>query len=312
MGNCWKARKSGDSKKYEEEDIPTLRPDGIQLPCDDFITGLQKGVEDDIWILGQEFLISIYKEWAIFRSWETQERVKTLCSKDGIVACGGKSIEIFNENGNSIGKLLGHERPVNALALSNNLAISGSGDWSLRLWDLNSQQEIDKNIINWNVITSVKWVPQEPLVIQTSEDLRLRIWDLRERKILRSSVISVGDNFATCCDVKGDYIVTGHRGFDSQGCEAKIWDRRKNEELKTLKGHEQAVESVKFIGDTIFSCGKDGKINQFRLDGDLIDTWTNPLPKPLVSMELYKSGILIANIDPKVMYFTINPLFKAL
>lgn len=303
--------KTNDTRKYEEEEVPTQRTEGIQLPSDDFIIGLQKGSEDDVWILGQEFIIGLYKDFVPQKTWNTQERIKTISTNNGIILCGGKTVEIYNEDSNLLGKLKGHERPVNALALKHNIAISGSGDWSLRLWDLNTLTEIDRNVINWNVITCLKMIPDEPLVVQTSEDLRLRIWDLRERKIMKSSVISVGDNFATCCDVKGDYIITGHRGFDSQGCEAKLWDRRKNQELKAFKGHEQAVESVKFIGETVFSCGKDGKINQYSMDGSILDTWTHPLAKPLVSMEVYKKGLIVANIDPKVMYFTVNPIFHA-
>lgn len=55
----------------------------------------------------------------------------------------------------------------------------------------------------------------------------------------------VGTNFATTCDIlscEGEdlYIVTGHRGFNNEGADIKLWDLRSFSEdnlLYTYKKH---------------------------------------------------------------------------
>ena len=49
----------------------------------------------------------------------------------------------------------------------------------MRLWDLSTASLVNKSSISRNVVTCLKWVPDEPhMVAQGSEDLRLRLWDV--------------------------------------------------------------------------------------------------------------------------------------
>ena len=121
-------------------------------------------------------------------------------------------------------------------------------------------------------------------------------------------MIAVGDNFATCCDVKDNYVVTGHRGFSGNGCDVKLWDFRKKEEVLVIKEHQQSVEAVIITDNNLISCAKDGKIVRCGMDGKIVDVWEHPQAKPFVAMQKYKEGILAANIEPKVMFFNIDPL----
>jgi WD40 repeat protein len=308
MGNCFPFSKSERSKYEENEDIPTHRIDSIQLKSQEYISGLAVYSEDS-WVLSQENNVSLYNDFICTNYWQTSERIRATSIDMTSVITGGKTIEIYTHKGKLQGKLAGHEHPVSSLCSRNNLLLSGSNDWSIRLWDLFTLQEIDKSTINWNVITCIKWAT-ESLAIQTSEDLRLRLWDIRERKLIKSSGINVGENFATCCDVSGNYILTGHRGFSGNGCDVKLWDLRKREQVLTLKEHQQSVEAVKITEENLVSCGKDGKIFMYKLDGTVIEQWKHPLEKPFVTMELYKQGMLVANIEPKIMFFSFNPLLN--
>ena len=302
MGNCCKI-KTVPYKYSEHEDGSTHRNDGISILSDDCITSISANAIT--WVLSQEFSLSVYADNSITSSHLTSERVRSLCTSNELMLYGGKNIHITDYSGNERGKLEGHERAVSSLALNKNLLISGSSDWSLRLWDINSLKELNKSVINWNVITSVKWV--ENSIIQTSEDLTLRIWDIRDDRINGSLSTSAGDNFATCCDVKGFYCVTGHRGFDTEGCEAKLWDIRKMEIVQNMIGHQEAVEGVKFVGNNIVTCGKDGKLISFGMDGKVNYTWEHKDRKQFIAMDSFKNGILVASIEPKVYYFSINP-----
>lgn len=61
----------------------------------------------------------------------------------------------------------------------------------------------------------------------------------------------VGTNFATNCDVRGHTLITGHRGFNQEGAEVKIWDLRKfgADEclLNTYAEHKFTPEAVRFL-----------------------------------------------------------------
>lgn len=63
----------------------------------------------------------------------------------------------------------------------------------------------------------------------------LRLWDTRGMEVVSS--INVGENFAVCCDVNDNYVVTGHRGFDSNGTVARLWDIRVSKQLQEFSGH---------------------------------------------------------------------------
>lgn len=306
MGICFPLPKT-DCEKYKgSEEILTNRVESIQLQSEEFISSLA-ACNEDKWVLAQENLVSMFSEFQCITKWTVEERIRTLCVGENYVIVGGKNVEIFTHSGKLQSRLIGHERPVNAMCSQNHLLLTGSGDWTLRLWDMFTQEELDRNLINWNVVTSLAWA-NENLVVQTSEDLRLRLWDIREKKIMKSAVIHVGDNFATCCDARDNLVITGHRGFSGSGCDVNLWDLRKKELVKNIKTHSQSVESVKILDEEFFSCSKDGKIAQINNNGEVVQIWTHPEEKPFVSMDLYKIGILAANIEPKVMFFNTNPL----
>ncbi|OMJ95526.1 hypothetical protein SteCoe_1128 [Stentor coeruleus] len=303
MGNCCKI-KTVPYKYSEHDDGSTHRTDGIVLRSDDVITSLSS--YSNTWALSQDFCISLYSDFVLTSSYTTSERVRCLKLIDNSLIYCGKNVTILNLSGSDRGKMQGHERSINSIDLNANTLVTGSADWSLRLWDLEKCEEICKSVINWNVVTSLKYSNNE--IIQTSEDLRLRIWDSRDFKLAISSICNVGDNFANCCDVKDYYIATGHRGFGGNGCDVKLWDMRKLQtSIAEMKGHDEAVESVKFIGRHLISCGKDGKLLNFNLDAQLKNSWEHKNKKPFSVMETFKQGILAGSVEPRVYFFSVNP-----
>jgi WD40 repeat protein len=59
------------------------------------------------------------------------------------------------------------------------------------------------------------------------------------------------------------YLATGCKGFNSVGCEIKVWDIRatSHEPISELRGHEHDVNSCTFTSDgNILSASKDGSI----------------------------------------------------
>jgi len=143
----------------------------------------------------------------------------------------------------------GHTLPVSGLVINteNSQLCSGSRDYSVRFWDIETNQQIKMLVEKRNVVTCMSWIPGEESILQGSEDLFLRIWDARSYSI--GQKFDSGTSFPLACDVSCDslYFVTAHNGVDSDGCEVKLWDRRKNSLLETLKGHTQAVYDCLFL-----------------------------------------------------------------
>lgn len=163
----------------------------------------------------------------------------------------------------------GHELNVAALALSpdERLLFSGARDTSVRLWDVHSSKQIAINKTPRNLVTALCWVPGEASsVLQASEDLRLRLWDVRsagpqQSASLKPTSTMLGhSNIPLCCDVSRDGMsfLTCHKGFDGTGCELRVWDRRQGATRQVLRGHQQAVQSCAFVGNTTGSYGVSG------------------------------------------------------
>ena len=108
--------------------------------------------------------------------------------------------------------------------------VSGSRDQTTRLWDLETRKQLHSRLIGRNAVTYLKWLPNSTdLFIECSEDLTLRLWDIRSKPFKPSVEFLVGTNFATNCDIlsiEGEdlYLATGHRGFNQEGAEVKVWD----------------------------------------------------------------------------------------
>ena len=131
--------------------------------------------------------------------------------------------------------LRGHELSVMAVAVAEDgqQALSGSRDCSLRHWDLATGTTKGRCHLEQNVVTCLKWVPGETsLVAQGSEDLRLRLWDVRTLSRPAAVLENEYVYFPLCCDCSGPYVLTGSNGFNTVGCELRLWDRRTRKQVR--------------------------------------------------------------------------------
>lgn len=96
----------------------------------------------------------------------------------------------------------------------------------------------------------MSWVSEQSVVLQGSEDLRLRLWDPRA---LYKPVATMEGYiyFPLACAATGEYFLTGSNGFDGEGCELRLWDRRKLKQLCEFRGHQQAVTGVALISQGV-------------------------------------------------------------
>ena len=123
-------------------------------------------------------------------------------------------------------ELKGHSLSVTTgcVSLGETILATGGRDYTTILWDIEYQKETHKNRIDRNMVTDMKWMPTDNnTFVQCSEDLRMRFFDIREGLEIGKE-ISIGSNFATTFDIDdtGNYITTGHRGFNNSGWWVKL------------------------------------------------------------------------------------------
>ena len=102
-------------------------------------------------------------------------------------------------------------------------------------------------------------MPFSDSFIECSEDLTLRQWDINSKPFKPSIELKVGSNFATNCDILEHLLVTGHRGFNNEGAEVKLWDLRNlDKPVWTYSEHSFTPESVRFVSPSLIaSASKD-------------------------------------------------------
>jgi len=132
--------------------------------------------------------------------------------------------------------LSGHELAVTAVCATTSGArlATGCRDTTVRVWDVETRQQLFRGHRPQNVVTCMTWWrgptgggDDEHLLLQGGEDLKVRVWDVRSG-VREVAVVEGYVYFPLCCDVSpcGRYLVTGSKGFNAVGCEARVWDLR--------------------------------------------------------------------------------------
>jgi WD40 repeat protein len=306
LSQCFKGKKDAD--KYIEQDaVPYAQTPGIPVLSQDMISAVCTSSFRDF-VVAQERLLVYYHNYAPSAQTEASESIFAIEWHLDRLYSSGRTVTVSNDSLETQGTLAGHTRPVKAMAPYSNRLVTGSADYSLKLWDIEALTELNSQTINWNVVTSLKHVAASESIVHCSEDLRLRVWDVRSSALHKVVEWHAGDNIVNSCDVADPYIITGHRGFNSKGSELKLWDRRKNELVVSMERHAEPICKVICHEDFVYSCGKDGYLAKSDLSTLALDSyWQHPLAKPFVTMTMLDSKLLTANIEPRLKQFGTNP-----
>jgi WD40 repeat protein len=171
----------------------------------------------------------------------------------------------------------GHTLNVQALDAHPSRAqcVSGSRDYSIRVWDVESGQELGSRRIDRNVVMGVRWFHGQHTqeFLQVSEDLRIRVWDCRELKTGPVITFKKEEYFPLSCDIFPDdvYFVASYNGFGGVGCHVKLWDKRQTDRpVVVMQGHEEAVNGCCVVDtDTanhlLRTCSSSGPVREVDL-----------------------------------------------
>jgi len=140
----------------------------------------------------------------------------------------------------------GHSDYVYSVAFSpdGRQVVSGSGDKTIKLWDVATGQEIRTFSGHSNVVNSVTFSPDGRQVVSGSGDKTIKLWDVATGQEIRtfSGHSNVVNSVTFSPD--GRQVVSG-----SSDKTIKLWDAATGREIRTFSGHSWSVHSVAFSPD---------------------------------------------------------------
>jgi WD40 repeat protein len=139
------------------------------------------------------------------------------------------------------GFLSGHQGDVNALAVTpdGRLAISGSTDKTLKVWDLRSGKEIATLSGHHGAVYALAVTPDGRRVVSGSADKTLKVWDLGSGKEI--GTLSGHQDIVSAVAVTSDSRLAISGSTDKT---LKVWDLGSGKEIGTLTGHQNAVKAL--------------------------------------------------------------------
>lgn len=109
-----------------------------------------------------------------------------------------------------IAKLSGHQRKVGHVKFhptANNVLASSSADYTVKLWDVESQKA-HQSLAHKDIITSFDYNQDGSLLATTSRDKQIRIWDLRTGEVVSSGAGHTGAKNSRVVWLDADRIAT--------------------------------------------------------------------------------------------------------
>jgi WD40 repeat protein/serine/threonine protein kinase len=143
--------------------------------------------------------------------------------------------------------LEGHKGGVLSVCLSadGRLALSGSADETLKLWDVASGHCLRTFEGHTGAVDSVCLSADGRLALSGSWDNTLKLWEVASGRCLRTFEGHTGYVSSVCLSVDGRHVLSGSGApVDSRDSMVKLWEVASGRCLRTFEGHTGSVSSV--------------------------------------------------------------------
>jgi WD40 repeat protein/energy-coupling factor transporter ATP-binding protein EcfA2 len=171
-------------------------------------------------------------------------------------------------------RLLGHNGDVNSVSFSpdGKTLASGSGDKTIKLWNVETGQEICTLSGPNDIVWSVSFSPDGKTLVSGSWDNTIKLWNVETGQEIRTLTGHNSGVLSVSFSPDGKTLATGS-GDDT----IKLWNVETGQEICTLTGHNDPVNSVSFSpdGKTLATGSSDKTIKLWNVEtGQEIRTLT--------------------------------------
>ncbi|XP_064393149.1 pleiotropic regulator 1-like [Halichondria panicea] len=135
----------------------------------------------------------------------------------------------------------GHLGWVRSIALdpSNEWFATGSGDRTIKLWDLASGRLKLTLTGHISAVRGLVVSPRQPYLFSCGEDKQVKCWDLEVNKVIRHYHGHLSAVYCISLHPTIDVLITGGRDAT-----ARVWDMRTKACVHTLSGHTNTVADI--------------------------------------------------------------------
>lgn len=177
------------------------------------------------------------------------------------IACHPQAVFRIRPVSRCSATISGHSEAILNVAFSpdSQQLASGSGDTSVRFWDINTQTPLFTGTGHKNWVLCIAWSPDGKQLVSGSRDGEVRVWDPSTGKAV-GGPFNGHKKWITALAWEPVHLQAPSRRFvsASKDGDVRIWDSLLRNSVICLSGHTLAVTCVKWGGDgLIYSSSQD-------------------------------------------------------
>jgi RNA polymerase sigma factor (sigma-70 family) len=179
-----------------------------------------------------------------------------------------------------------HEDAVTAVAFAGvRMLASGSGDGTIRLWDISSGNELRRMARHESDVSCVAITPDGSVLASGGGDHRVGLWDTGTGKLLRW--LDGADRYVTSLafSPNGKTLAVG-----AHDAEIRLWDATNGTALPTVQGSKGYVLALAYSPDGTFLAAGDRAAN--------VTLWNVVTGKPIHVLKGHKGWVLSLAFAP--------------
>jgi WD40 repeat protein len=130
-------------------------------------------------------------------------------------------------------------KPISALALSSNLLVSGSHDYTIKVWNLGNKNAMAKYLAHNDIILSVAISNNSRLIATGSKDLTAKLWNVKQVQVIFIFYGHICPVEKVMFSLDNKFVFTA----SSEGY-IRVWDSSNGREYYIITSLEQAKEML--------------------------------------------------------------------